>query len=79
MVETAKELKFAFIAGSSIPVVPRIPAVEMPWEAEIQEALCVAIGAPDGYDIHALEAIQFMVERHESRIVGVRGLGPGVL
>ena len=77
MVDTAKELGFAFMAGSSIPVARRFPSVEMPWGAEVEEALCVALGGPDGYDIHALEAIQCMVERRrggETGVVGVQAL-----
>ena len=71
MVETADQMGFALMAGSSIPVARRLPSVEMPLGAEVQEALCVATGAPDGYDIHALEVIQCMVERRRGGETGV--------
>ena len=77
MVEASKTLDFAFMAGSSIPVARRIPSVEMPRGAEVQEAICVALGAPDGYDIHALEGIQCMVERRrggETGLVSIQAL-----
>src|SRR5258708_30341727 len=39
MVDTSKELKFAFCAGSSLPVTWRMPAVDMPFGAEIEEVV----------------------------------------
>jgi len=71
MVETADQMGFALMAGSSISVARRLPSVEMPLGAEVQEALCVTVGAPDSYDIHALEAIQCMVERRSGGETGV--------
>ncbi|MDP6446931.1 MAG: hypothetical protein QF805_24270 [Pirellulaceae bacterium] len=71
MVDTAKELEFGFMAGSSLPVTRRMPAIDLPFGAEVEEAICVAVGGVDGYDIHALEAIQSMVERRRGGEVGV--------
>ena len=71
MVETAEQLGFAMMAGSSLPVVRRMPSVEMPLGADVEEAICVSVGAPDGYDIHALETIQCMVERRRGGETGV--------
>ena len=59
------------MAGSSLPVVRRMPSVEMPLGADVEEAICVSVGAPDGYDIHALETIQCMVERRRGGETGV--------
>src|SRR5262249_383118 len=42
MVETAKALKFPFLAGSSLPVTWRMPAIDMPHGAEIDEVMCIA-------------------------------------
>jgi hypothetical protein len=70
MVETAKELDFAFMAGSSLPVTRRIPPVELPLGAEVEEAMCVGVGGIDGYDIHCLESIQCMVERRRGGETG---------
>jgi hypothetical protein len=77
MVDTSKELGFAFLAGSSLPVARRLPPVDLPLGAEVEEATCIAPGGPDGYDIHALEAIQAMVERRrggETGVVAVQAL-----
>jgi hypothetical protein len=37
MVDISRELKFAFTAGSSLPVTWRMPSVEMPYGAEVEE------------------------------------------
>ena len=63
MVDTAHELNFPLMAGSSLPVTARLPSIDLPYGLEIKEALCLGVGGPDGYDIHALEALQGMVER----------------
>ena len=74
MVEITHELKFAFTAGSSLPVTYRMPSVEMPHGAEIEEMLCVAIGGVDSYDFHALEVIQCMAERRKGGETGVASM-----
>jgi len=71
MVDISRELKFAFAAGSSLPVTFRMPSIEMPYGAEIDEMLCVAIGGVDSYDFHALETIQCMAERRKGGETGV--------
>jgi hypothetical protein len=74
MVETARALDFPFLAGSSLPVTWRMPSVEMPLGAEVEEVMCVAIGAVDSYDFHALETIQCMAERRKGGETGVAAL-----
>jgi hypothetical protein len=74
MVETAHALKFPFLAGSSLPVTWRMPAVDMPFGAEVEEILCIAMGAIDSYDFHALETIQCMAERRRGGETGVSAL-----
>ncbi|MFO1093836.1 MAG: twin-arginine translocation signal domain-containing protein [Planctomycetaceae bacterium] len=71
MVEDARELKFPFLAGSSLPVTFRMPSIDMPYGAEVEEAMSVAVGGPDSYDFHALETIQCMVERRKGGETGV--------
>jgi hypothetical protein len=82
MVETARALGFPLLAGSSLPHTWRMPAIDVPWGAEMDEALCVAIGAVDSYDFHALEVIQCMAERRKGGETGVKALqalrGPAV-
>ena len=72
MYDTSRELGFAFMAGSSLPVTWRIPSVEMPLGARISEALCVCYGGVDSYDFHGLETVQCMVERRRGGESGVK-------
>jgi hypothetical protein len=72
MYDTAHEMRFAFMAGSSLPVTWRTPAVDIPAGARISEALCVCYGGVDSYDFHGLETIQCMVERRRGGETGVR-------
>ncbi len=71
MYDTSRELKFAFMAGSSLPVTWRTPSVEMPLGAAISEALCIGYGGVDSYDFHGLETLQCMVERRRGAESGV--------
>jgi hypothetical protein len=74
MYDTSRELKFPFMAGSSLPVTWRTPSVEMPLGANISEALCTCYGGVDSYDFHGLETIQCMVERRRGGENGVKWL-----
>lgn len=77
MVDISRELKFAFNAGSSLPVTWRNPSIDLPYGADVEELMCVAIGGLDSYDFHALEVIQCMAERRkggETGVAAVQGL-----
>ena len=74
MYDTSREMKFAFMAGSSLPVTWRTPSLEMPLGSRIREAVCVAYGGVDSYDYHALETLQCMVERRKGGETGVKWL-----
>ena len=72
MFNASRELKFPFLAGSSLPVTWRMPAVDMPLGTDLEEVMCVAYGGVDSYDFHALEVIQCMVERRRGGETGVQ-------
>lgn len=77
MVDLSEELDFALAAGSSLPGTWRMPSIEMPVNAPVEEMMSVAIGGMDSYDFHALEAIQCMAERRqggETGVTAVQGL-----
>ena len=77
MVDTAHELGFPFMAGSSLPVTWRIPSVDVPWGADLDEVVCVGYGGIDSYDFHGLETLQCMAERRrggETGVAAVRAL-----
>lgn len=72
MVDISRELNFPFLAGSSLPVTWRMPSIDMPYDAEVEEMMCVAIGGVDSYDFHALEVMQCMAERRKGGETGVK-------
>jgi len=74
MVDTARSMDFAFLAGSSLPVTWRMPAIDLPYGAELDEAMCIAIGGTDIYDFHALESLQSFVERRRGGEKGVQAI-----
>ena len=48
MVKTANRLRFPLLAGSSLPVTWRLPDVDIPLGAEVEEAVMVGVGGFDG-------------------------------
>lgn len=74
MVETSRRLKFPVLAGSSLPVTWRLPSVDVPYGADVAEALVAGTGPPDIIDFHGLEALQCLVERRRGGETGVRAV-----
>ena len=74
MVAMAKKLGFPMMAGSSLPVTWRRPELELPLGVKIREALLVSRGDIEVYGIHALEALQCMVERRTNGQQGVKSV-----
>ncbi|MEX0675698.1 MAG: hypothetical protein WD063_01400 [Pirellulales bacterium] len=72
MVEVAREMGFPLMAGSSVPLAERRPPLELPAEAEIDEAVSIHGGGLEGYDFHALEVLQSQVEARRGGETGVR-------
>jgi len=71
MYDTAREMGIPFMAGSSMPVTPRIPPVQVPYGAEIEEVVVVAHGGLESYGFHALEMAQCLAERRRGHETGV--------
>jgi hypothetical protein len=71
MVQTSRAMGFPLMAGSSLPVTRRIPAIDLPYGAPVGEAVCVGYGGVDSYDFHGLEALQCLVERRKGGETGV--------
>jgi len=74
MVADSKRLGFPFMAGSSLPVTWRIPAIDLPLGTPLEESLCICYGGVDHYDIHGLETAQCMSERRAGGEVGVKSV-----
>jgi hypothetical protein len=71
MVDTSRQMDFALMAGSTVPITSRLPSIDLPYGAHVEEAMCVGTGGPDAYDIHCLEGVQAMVERRRGGETGV--------
>ena len=71
MYDIAQELGFPMMAGSSLPVTRRTPAIDLPLGAGVEEAVSVGCGWVDGGDIHVYEIHQAMVERRRGGECGV--------
>ena len=74
MVSDSRRLGFPFLAGSSLPVTERIPAIELPLGSRLRESLCICYGGVDSYDFHGLETAQCMSERRRGGEKGVRSI-----
>jgi len=74
MVAASRRLGFPMMAGSSLPVTWRLPSVEIPLGAKIDEAVMVGAGGSDAMDFHALEGLQCMMERRAGGETGVRSV-----
>ncbi len=70
----SKELNYPVMAGSSIPLAKRVPLLEIPYDAEIENALTLGYGELDAYGFHTLEALQCMVERRKGGETGIRSV-----
>jgi hypothetical protein len=74
MVDTARKLGFPLFAGSSLPITWRRPELELPLGARVRDALVASRGELEIYGIHALEALQCMIERRARGQQGVRAV-----
>jgi hypothetical protein len=74
MIETARKLGFPLMAGSSLPVTWRRPELELPLGVKIKEALVASHAELEIYGIHALEALQCIVERRTKGQQGVKAV-----
>jgi hypothetical protein len=62
MYDTCERHRIPFMAGSSVPLAQRQPTLEMPMNANLEEAVSIHAGGVESYDFHALEILQSMVE-----------------
>ncbi|MEE2639737.1 MAG: hypothetical protein VX768_03865 [Planctomycetota bacterium] len=71
MYETARKHQCPLMAGSSVPLAQRIPKLELPKGAPIEEAISIHGGGVESYDFHGLEVLQSMVENRQGQETGV--------
>ena len=69
--DQATKRKIPLMAGSSVPVAWRRPALALPLGCQIEGALAVGYGGFESYGFHAIEGLQCMVERRVGGETGV--------
>ena len=74
MYDRARELHVPFLAGSSIPVTWRRPALKFARGTKMTEAVQLGYGPFEAYGFHAIEALQCMVERRKGGETGVKAV-----
>jgi len=75
MYRWSKELRFPFMAGSSVPVTARQPELDLPLECDMEEILAVGSAAQgDGLLFHLLEAVQCFAERRRGGETGIKAV-----
>ncbi len=74
MYQQTKELGFPMMAGSSVPVTWRRPALELRAGTPLDGALAVGYGGIESYGFHPLETLQVFAERRRGGETGVRAV-----
>jgi len=74
MYDTCEKHRIPFMAGSSVPLAQRQPALEIPNGSNMEEAISIHAGGVESYDFHALEILQSMVEFRRGGETGVRSV-----
>ena len=71
MYDTTQKHNIPFMAGSSVPLATRRPALELPPGQTIAEAISIHGGPKESYDFHGLEVLQSMIESRQGGESGV--------
>ncbi len=71
MYDVAQSCGVPLMAGSSVSLASRRPAIELPPNAEIEEAVAIHGGGVEGYDFHGLELLQSFVESRHGGETGI--------
>lgn len=71
MYDTAIKHKIPLMAGSSVPLGQRVPALEVPAEPEVEDAIAVHGGGLESYDFHAFEVLQSLIEGRKGGESGI--------
>ena len=74
MYEQSRELDFPMMAGSSVPVTWRLPALEFRSGAPLASTLGVGFSGVESYGFHTLEVMQTVAERRPGGETGVKSV-----
>ena len=72
--QRTSSLGIPFMAGSSVPLFWRSPALEPPVGQALETALVVSYGGVEAYGYHGLELLQSFVERRPGGETGLRSV-----
>ena len=71
MYDFCQKRRLPFMAGSSVPLAQRRPALEIPAGSMFEEAVSIHAGGVESYDFHALEVLQSIIELRQGGETGV--------
>jgi len=74
MYDVARAQGVPLLAGSSVPLAQRVPPLELPMDAAIEEAVSIHGGGLESYDFHGLEMLQSLVEARRGGETGIRSV-----
>lgn len=69
--EAAQRLKIPLMAGSSLPVLWRVPVRDVPRGAKLKQIIGTSYHTLDAYGFHALEMVQCLAEQRAGAETGV--------
>lgn len=72
--DTARELKFPLMAGSSLPATWRHPPVDVRRDAKLKQIVAVSYHTLDAYGFHAVEMVQALAERRTGGETGIKAV-----
>lgn len=72
--ETAKKMMIPLMAGSSVPVSWRRPAVDVKRGARLKEIVGISYHTLDGYAFHGMEMVQCLAERRKGGETGIKSV-----
>ena len=72
--DTAAEMNIPLMAGSSLPVLWRKPAADVPRDAKLRQIVAISYHTLDHYGFHALEFTQALAERREGGETGIEAV-----
>ena len=71
MFDAARQAGIPLMAGSSVPLAERRPALELPLGAPIEELVTIHGGSLEGYDYHGVELLQSLAEGRQGGETGI--------
>jgi hypothetical protein len=72
--DTAAQMKIPLMAGSSLPVLWRLPKADVKPGAKLKQLVATSYHTLDAYGFHTLEMVQALVERRAGGETGVRSV-----